>query len=299
MIQSCTTYTKFTVYGNPGTEILTPDGTKLATIDNTGRAKIKNNDDVYHAFLLSHQPGSDVNVPFALDYQKKSYKGWWYTIYSAFALFGAGAAASSSDKDLGGLLMTGGLSVGMIGGYGLMFSNSLKREYHYKYLAAQQTNQDIQFTRPNLVPVKTQKTSVSSSSNTTGSSTSTKKISSSKSSKTLKDNAAKIEGTYIGSGSLKSGNEVIEDYADIKVVITKKSKDVVLVNVFESDGSKFFTSDGEYTIKKLSNGKYLLSLKGISNATIEIDTRNNLVYLHPRVNIDNDIYTLSIKASCN
>lgn len=300
MTQSCTTYTTFTVYGEPGTEIMTPNKNKLATISGKGTTKIKNNNNNFYSFLISHQPGSNDYIPFALDYKNKKYRKWWATTYTGLASFVAGAAIYSGDNDLGSMAMSAGLLIGAIGGYGLVFSESTtNRTYHYKYLPTQNTNQDLKITKPNLVPMKITTNAATSVTNGQSSSVSTKKIGSSISTKNLKDNAAKLEGTYVGTGNLKSGKDIVEDYTGIQVVITKKTKDIVLVNVYESDGSKFFASDGEYTIQKLSNGKYSLALNGIKNATIEIDTQNNLIYLHPRVNIDNEIYTLSIKAKKN
>lgn len=68
------------------------------------------------------------------------------------------------------------------------------------------------------------------------------------------------------------------------------------MNVFDSDGSKFFDSDAEYTIKKEKNGKYSLFLNDIKDATIQIDSKDNLVYVHPSVNIEGEIFSLSISA---
>lgn len=47
------------------------------------------------------------------------------------------------------------------------------------------------------------------------------------STKTLKDMARKVEGTYVGTGSLKQGSSVVEEYSDIKVVLTRKANNVV------------------------------------------------------------------------
>lgn len=304
---SCWTSTKFTVYGEPGTQIMTPSKDTLATISNTGKVKIANDDDDYYAFLLSHKPGTEEYIPFALDYKKKSYPGAKVVEGVGILVGGAGGVLALSglialiagDEDPGVPLCFGGIAalfVGAgIGGPAYYRNDQTNHEHRYKYNSVQNTNQDIQFTKPVFelykpeIPVKQDvKVETTSKANKT--------LSSSSSTKTLKDNAAKIEGTYIGEGTLKQGNEIIETYNNISISIKKKSKDTVLVNVIESDGSKFFTTDGEYNIKKQSNGKYLLSLKGINNATIEIDTNKKLIYIHPRVNIDGEIYKLNINA---
>lgn len=303
---SCWTSTKFTVYGEPGTQIMTPSKDTLATISNTGKVKIANDDGVYYAFLLSHKPGTEEYIPFALDYKKKSYPGaavveyggWMVAIVGGSLILDGLIVSKVSDEDATPFFI-GGAAAGIVGsGIGMLGksrNDQTNHEHRYKYNSVQNTNQDIQFTKPVFelykpeIPVKQDvKVETTSKANKT--------LSSSSSTKTLKDNAAKIEGTYIGEGTLKQGNEIIETYNNISISIKKKSKDTVLVNVIESDGSKFFTTDGEYNIKKQSNGKYLLSLKGINNATIEIDTNKKLIYIHPRVNIDGEIYKLNINA---
>lgn len=310
---SCSTSTKFTVYGEPGTQILTPSRTALATIDNTGKVKIANPDDVYYAFLLSHKPGTEEYIPFALEYKHKVYSGSRIAKGLGMTLAGVGSIAllfgvtgelvaskhKSGENPMASALYVGlaldavGLGLGMTGD---SRSKQLNHKYNYKYLPVQQTNQDIQLSTPVFeVPPKVD-TNIPTAMTPMASSKSSKTLVSSSSTKTFKDNATKIEGTYIGNGTLKQGNEIIETYNNISVTIKKKSKDVVLVNVVESDGSKFFTTDGEYTIKKQSNGKFVLTLKGINIATIEIDVTNNLVYIHPRVNIDGEIYKLNVNA---
>lgn len=315
IISSCSTTTKFTVYGEPGTQILTPNKVTLATIDNSGRAKITNPDDVYYAFLVSHKPGTDEFIPFALDYKKKIYPSNAIASALMFAglcgTVGGLAAACAGAKDVGVALLGGGPGCASISLFYYLFGkkrfDQVTHENDFKYLSTQVTNQDIQLTRPVFESAKVNAPSiqdtpsakdepVETENSIPNSSVSNKTLNSSSSTKTLKDYASKIEGTYVGSGTLKQGANLIEDYTGIKVTIKKQTKDIVLVNVVESDGSKFFSSDGEYTIKKNSNGSYSLTLKGIKNATIEIDTKNNLVYLHPRVNIENEIYILNIKA---
>lgn len=304
-LTSCSTSTNFTVYGDPETQILTPSKKKLAVIDNTGKVKISNPDDDYYAFLLSHKPGTDEYIPFALDYHKESY--FRAKLAEALTIVPAGAGAVTSLVGAisliagidDGELALASLAVGticLVPGFPL--SNRCAQTsylYNYKYDSAQKTNQDIQFTTPKFDSQKSE-APAKQDDNVQTSSKTKKALSSSKSAKTLKDNASKIEGTYIGEGTLKQGSVIMESYNNISISIKRKSKDIVLVNVIESDGSKYFTEDGEYDIKKQSNGKYILTLKGINTATIEIDSNNKLIYVHPRVNIDEEIYELTIKA---
>ena len=118
------------------------------------------------------------------------------------------------------------------------------------------------------------------------------------STKTLKDFGAQLEGTYVGSGKLVKGRETIEEYKGIKVILKRVSRDVVAVNVEESNGNKYFPKDSNYTIKKKTNGTFTLTMDGITSASITIDAKNKMIYLHPRVNIDGEIYELNINPHC-
>ncbi len=317
---SCSTSTKLTVFATPGTEILTPNKNRLAVADGTGKAMFKISDDTYYAFLLSHTPSSNDYVPFALDYKYHNY-GIVNPLLAALGkgvvIMGAGfevagiIALCTGSSEIGiGLLLggVGGALVGCgIGGPADSRDKQLSHQYNYKYLSTQTTNQDLSLISPIFDVYSAQTMSSDQSGSTSaakkklnassseGTTASTKKLGSSASSKALKDNASKVEGTYVGSGSLSQSNSVIESYSNISVTIKKSGKDVVLVNVID-DGEQFFDSDEEYSVRKLSDGKYELIHKSVKTAKITIDTRNNLVYIHPRVNIEGDIYSLSIKA---
>ncbi|MBO7317455.1 MAG: hypothetical protein J6U43_01875, partial [Bacteroidales bacterium] len=62
-------------------------------------------------------------------------------------------------------------------------------------------------------------------------------------------------------------------------------------------GVEFFGEASSYTVKRNSDKTYSLIHEKVSEATIEINAVNNMLYLHPRVNIDGDMYILEIKAS--
>ena len=112
--------------------------------------------------------------------------------------------------------------------------------------------------------------------------------------KSFKDYGALIEGSYLGVGHLTKGNETIESYQDIKVILHRLERNTVSVNVEESNGEKYFPEDGTYIINKQTDGSYLLTLDKISSAIIRIDKDKKIEYIHPKVNIDGDIYTLTI-----
>lgn len=315
-LTSCWTSTKFTVQTEPGTEIMSKDYTLLSVADSRGKAKVKISDDEYSAFLLSHRPNTDTYIPFAIDYKSRSVIGTSLQVLTGYLLGGIGgvlgiggiAAGLAGDEDAGLPLMIGGAGVAFAAiGIGMPAESRLDQaayDHQYKYLKQQRTNQDLSLTKPNFaidnpvsvaptVPEAVQKEQTTTLS---GSSTSSKKLSQ-RSSKTLKDKATQIQGTYVGRGKLTKDKEVIETYVDITVTINRIGKDKVGVMVTEKDGSQFFDKASEYTISSASNGIFRLVLDGINSAEITIDSNKKLIYLHPRVNIDGDIYTLSIEGT--
>ena len=318
VLTSCWTSTKFTVQTEPGTEILSKDYTLLSVADSKGEAKVKISDDEYSAFLISHRPNTDVYIPFALDYKSRSVAGTGFQQFiglflggiGTVALIGATAAVIGGDEEVAVQLVTGGAGAAFSGmGIGMPAYSRMDQvayDNQYKYQKQQRTNQDLSFTSPSFatdnpasvaqtIPVATQTEQTISN---IGASTSTKKLSQ-RSSKTLKDKASQIQGTYVGTGKLTKDKEVIETYADITVTIKRIDKNKVGVMVTEKDGSQFFDKTSEYVISSASDGVFKLVLEGINSAEITIDSNKNLIYLHPRVNIDGDIYTLSINGTRN
>ena len=118
-----------------------------------------------------------------------------------------------------------------------------------------------------------------------------------KSTKSFKDYGAMIEGIYVGTGKLRLRDDIVERYSGIQVVITRIDKDRVDVNVVEDNGNEFFSNPSTYEIVKNANNSYTLTHSDISKATIKIDKHKNAIYLHPRVNIDGDLYVLEISAT--
>lgn len=316
VLTSCWTSTKFTVQTEPGTEIMSKDYALLSVADSRGKAKVKISDDEYSAFLLSHRPNTDVYIPFALDYKSRSvvgsglqvFTGYWLEGMGCVLMIGGTVAVLSGAEDAGLPLVIGGAGAAFAGmGIGMPADSRMDQvayDHQYKYLKQQRTNQDLSLTKPNFAtdnPVRVAQTvpvAVQTEQATTqsGSSTSSKKLSQ-RSSKTLKDKATQIQGTYVGKGKLTKDKEIIETYVDITVTINRIDKDKVGVMVTEKDGSQFFDKTSEYTISSASNGVFKLVLDGINSAEITIDSNKKLIYLHPRVNIDGDIYTLSIEGT--
>jgi hypothetical protein len=99
--------------------------------------------------------------------------------------------------------------------------------------------------------------------------------------KTRSDYAKNIQGTYVGTGSLQKLSTVLEriDKSHVKVI-------------FYESGEEYFESPDSYEISHNSDGSYSLVIPSIPSATINIDKKGNLTYLHKMVIIDGDTYTL-------
>lgn len=314
-LSSCTTSQKIVVKGTPGTEIYSPAMERLAIVESNGRTKIKLSSDGYYAYLMSHQPNTNQFVPFALDYEHKSYigtqvlKGTGYAITAAglfaelvgLAALGGGADEVGTPFFVGGAAALGlGVAIGMPADFR---SNQTQYEHKFKYMTYNVTNQDIHFTQ--IVDNGYNKNMGSDGSENTNKTpivkenidmgeTSVARRKNSVSTKVINDFGRLIAGTYIGRGSLLQNDNIVEKYEKINITVKRINKNTVSVDVFEN-GDAFFSSKTEYSIKK-DVDKYLMSLKGIPSAVISIDAQGNLVYYHPKVNIDGEIYTLEINA---
>ncbi|MBR4242381.1 MAG: hypothetical protein IKR98_00555 [Bacteroidaceae bacterium] len=153
-LSSCSSKQTLIVQGQPGTVISSPQQQQLAIIDYDGKAKVTlKRSEGYTPFLLSQAPGSNLLVPFAVDYKNRSTaiaKAAFWTGTTA-ALIGAivgisGAAMTSSkySKDTGTNVALGGLGV-MVAGTGVMLGclPAVSAPQDFKYLTDQQTNNDL------------------------------------------------------------------------------------------------------------------------------------------------------------
>lgn len=318
IIFSCTTTQKFTIYGKPGTSIYKPDESHIGTIQNNGKVKVKLDSENYYAFLLSRDANSEKLIPFALNYKNKSYMGKRIIAGTAYMMLGASFAATltggiayiGGDGNIAASFLAAGGGLATLSLAPMCFVNQLSQtpeSYKFTYLPSQTTNQNVVFT--NYIEngqlkesVKNKIADVNSSEQDNGknsiltTSTATVKIKSSKSTRTLKDFGSLVEGTYIGEGKLLHGEEIIEDYKYIKVSLRRINKSTVAVNVYDNNEA-FFLKSSNYDIKKTKANEYTMSLNGIPSAIIVINNKNDLIYIHPRVNIEGTIYTLEISAT--
>lgn len=130
-LTSCQTQT-FTVYGTPGT-VISYNQKQLAVIDQTGTAQITTRRrEGYHHFYQAQAPGSDVKVPFAMDYTDRHWARVANVVYP--------------------LAMVSLVGLPFLGTYGLINIHDLPGSWddyngvlrqQYNYLKHQSTNNDL------------------------------------------------------------------------------------------------------------------------------------------------------------
>ena len=157
-LSSCNPSQTFTVQGIPGTIISNPTNQQLAIIDDTGKTRIKlYRKDGYYHYLQAQAPGSNTQVPFALDYKNHSRatdRGLLKTAYGTTIAIGVassiglGIAAFVAGAEGTIIGVFGAVDlVCAFGGLGLSgivtdrTSNIIN--YDYDYMKLQTTNSDI------------------------------------------------------------------------------------------------------------------------------------------------------------
>ena len=311
-MSSCKMSQNVVINGTPGTEIYSPSMEKIATVQSDGKTTVKIHDDEYYSYLMSHEPNSQLFVPFALDYERKNYTGTRIAAGFGYFLGGSGLCTEIasiafvlSGEELLGMIICGAGAVTALTGLALVLptEGNLPYEDQYKYSRYQRTNEDFKFTpivdngikKSDCNSANREDTSDGIKQDKKGNASITDVNSSSTAARRKSiDFAQVVSGTYLGSGTLLYNGSTIESYSSIEVVIDRKSKNTVNVRVIEN-GESFFASDLEYPVKRVDDG-YELKLTGISNAVISIDNNGNLSFYHPKVNIDGELYTLNINA---
>lgn len=281
-VASCSSTQKITIVGTPGTEILKHDYTKIGDIPSSGQLQLKlKTKNYYCPFLLSHNPETGQYVPFAINYQYKNYKAKLATEY-AFCF--------------------------VVIGWPMFLNDMMKTTmgYNFKYLDTQKTNDKFAFTAyDNTGERRTVGAAAGVAVPTGGDAAasmgaepySMARPRTSKAVRTLGDYGKAVAGTYRGTGKLRQGDNVIESYTGMTVTLERIGRNTVAVNVVDGNGEPFFGRADTYGIKKGSGQGYSLTLNGIPSATISVDGNGKLVYLHPKVSIEGEIYTLEISAS--
>lgn len=311
-VASCSTSQKITVSGVPGTEILSPGREHLGTIDQTGQLQLSVPSNSGYEFLLSRTSGDGQCVPFALDYQEHNYSGAPFCFGAGLGISSAGLAAA-----MVGLIMTAcgveaaipAIITGFVAGgagLGLGIPGDFRRrqtayQWNYKYLNGQSTNQDILLTdvenTGTVRHIEPQAPKpVTQAPVTPAPEKSVRPATSTTSARSFKDYSKEVCGVYRGIGKLVQRGVVIENFLAISVEIQQIDKRTVSVDV-QDGGSSFFYTKMTYRVEKDAQGGYILTSTDIPAATIKINSAHNLIYTHPSVDIDGDIYSLEL--DCN
>ena len=330
VISSCAAYKyqQIKVNAKPGTIVSTPSRAQTWVVPESGNVTIKLPRDAYYAYMWASPAfDSDVSVPFALDYKDRRYAELDVMEYSGMGLTAAGLipvlagtiALVAGDEDVGSSLFAGGgipmLIGGGLGAAGGIPKMRMQMKYHFEYASVQNANTDLHLTKPVMDYVedrpKAQETSghgagssdvpsksVSGGQKTTKSpKTISGKTATSKSAHSIKKADAAVSGSYVGNGKLIKGNDVIESYSNIKIVIKSAPnppQGKVVVNVTESNGCEYFSEPSVYYVKADAKGECALVHEDISSATITIYRDGRITYNHPLVEIDGEIYNLRI-----
>lgn len=326
VISSCAAYKyqQINVKAKPGTIVSTPSRAQTWVVPESGNVTIKLPRDAYYAYMWASPAfDSDVSVPFALDYKDRRYAELDVMEYSGMGLTAAGLipvlagtiALGAGDEGVGPSLFAGGGISALIGS-GLGAAGGIPKmrmqmKYHFEYASVQNANTDLHLTKPVMDYVEDRpkgasaygtETSEVPSKSVFGAQKTTKsnrsvsgKTSTSRSAHSIKK--ADVSGSYTGSGQLFKGNDVIESYSNIKIVIKSapnQPQGKVVVNVLESNGGEYFSEPSVYYVKADAKGECVLVHGDISSATITIYSDGRITYNHPLVEIDGEIYNLKI-----
>jgi hypothetical protein len=301
------------VYATPGTQIYSPDSlsTPIATVTNSGRTEIIASSDVYYGYLLAKYPGQDIRIPFGLDTKHKSTTGEGVAmgLGITMAIAGIGAMTAgvitmctdSENSSIGTLYGCGG-GAALVGAGIVASEQSRLEQLSHKYQYTYQKNQNA--LEMGTAPLISRDPKKGETATATQQGSQRKKAVSSASqsdgknntilgsaAKTRSDYAKNIQGTYVGTGSLLKLSTIEERYSNVKIILERIDKSHVKVTFYEAD-EEYFESPDTYEIKYNSDGSYSLIIPTISSATITIDKKGNLTYLHKKVIIDGDTYTL-------
>lgn len=325
-ITSCSTSTKVTFSGQPGTQIYTPEGALIGAIPFSGELRTEIKDQNYYAIMLSKNPTTGEVIPFGMDYKHKSHlsshflEGLGYTVaWTGLSVTAVGSAitimaACNDDEDielLGGIITAGGVGLGLGGiSFGAPAEAKNKQaayRYSFQYLPNQRTNEDFVFNRPavnystgtpatrniqtRLRPTEARNGNTRTSDNTQSIPT----AQTTRPTRIINDVAKKAQGDYVGSGTISLENEELERINGVTVQVRKVETGIVAVSIIESDGNNFFGSAMRFSVEK-NNGRLILRSQTNPSITIMIENEDRLIYMNPVVEIDGTLYTLAISA---
>lgn len=110
--------------------------------------------------------------------------------------------------------------------------------------------------------------------------------------------AAKVSGTYVGTGKLTLLGMEMDTFSGMKMTIRKSSNEYVLVMPQFADGTDFFQKETIFKILQTSDGSFVLTSDNNRAVKLEISKSGRLTYENPSVSVDGDSgYTLSFSGN--
>lgn len=323
-LSGCSTTEKFKMTIPEGTKVYTPYNLTSPTGIQTssGKLQVTLPSDMYCGYLLYKSDNFNQAIPIGLDYKTKRHTGTKVAMATGYTLTSVGAGGAliggiamlaangqgdEDNTDLFGLITSASCGVALVGASLGMPANSRLNQTAYDYNFGYVDNQVVKIpalsttllnpnpTKDKLAqPVKSPraKERKKASSGKTNITTTT----STKAKKSRSDMAKKVIGSYTGTGSLSLGRQTDETYAEIDVIIEYIDKNHVSVRIIENE-EDYFDTPLTYEVKNAKKGGFTLYLKDIPEAQIAISKDGSLVFKHNKVNIDDTIYTLEIKAT--
>lgn len=149
---SCTSVRKVKIVGEPGTIIEVPSQNDTYRIDDKGEVVVSLSEDYYHAYLLSTAPGSNLKVPFALNYRKNNSVYWktpvgcgFLGIYFMGMIYGTIGLIVDAGTDFVGVSFAAAGIGGLCSLPGMIDIGDHDIQHKYKYLKEHKTNDDLFF----------------------------------------------------------------------------------------------------------------------------------------------------------
>lgn len=320
ILSSCSTTEKFYINSSTEGSLYLPSqpSAPYSQIVNGSPVKVEVPSDSYMGYVVLKDQNTGLDIPVGLNVHPKSRNVSKAMIGLGYTLTGVGlgavvggaivviAASSNEDDDVsavGGIVTgAGGLLVGGGIGLGLPAQSRLHQlAYDYQFTYDKNQNMELPNVSTKLLnedpPKGTSENEVSPKrKKATSGEVVNPVVNSTKAKKSRGDLANNVIGTYNGSGKLLKGKVTDEIYDDVQIVIQRIDKTHVSVTIIES-GEDFFETPLKYEISANGRNGYRLVLDQLPGASIEISKNGELTFIHNKVNIDNDIYTLSIKGN--
>lgn len=273
---ACTTTEKFTIQSSIDAGVYLPlqPATQYTTVNKGVSTKVEVPSDCFLGYVILKDKQSGLDIPLGINAHPDSRKGTKYSILFTIIppMWPWGFACAMRMDQLAyssGFTYDKYQQVALAG-----LSNTLQRNDPPKQTAdASNTGKRKKATSGELSAESTK---------------------TSKAKKKRGNLAGNVIGTYQCSGRLLAGNTTDEEYPNIQVIINLIDNTHVSVSVIES-GESFFEEPLKYEVSTNGSNQYRLSMPGMTDATIDISKSGELVFTHKKVNIDDHIYTLSIK----